>query len=448
VPNAIAVDSLGNTYVTGNTVAPDFPTTSGAFESRMPGIEAAFVTKLNSGGTGLIYSTYLGNQAFSSGSGIAVDSSGNAYVTGWAGNDFPTVGSMQNYGGGRSDAFVTKFNASGAVIYSTFLGGGHGNVLSFVDNDIATSIALDSNGIVYVTGSTDASDFPTINPIQAANAGGTDAFVAKIDPRKILGYELVSNRVVLAPGAVADVIVSCSSGNKVLGGGFSVETPQLVKVFSSEPTDQFGSISDHNWHVFAQNADLNNPRQVTVSATCALGSHLTGHEVVFNRVSVPASSSTNVTSACSSGNKVLGGGFEIETPDWVKVFSSLPSNGITQSDQDWNVYAQNIFTTSSRQTTAFAVCASASALSGYQILSSQMELPVSNIPANTNVSCPSGGSVMGGGFAVDDPNFVSLYSSQPSDGHGNFSDHNWNVLAQNVDPVNSHTATVTAICDP
>ena len=87
---------------------------------------------------------------------------------------------------------------------------------------------------------------------------------------QIAGYELVTNQVFIPPSSVANVTVTCSAGNKVLGGGFDIETPVFVQIFSSEPSDGLGNFSDHNWNVSAQNIDPNSARQVTVSAICAL----------------------------------------------------------------------------------------------------------------------------------------------------------------------------------
>src|SRR2546422_1999265 len=123
----IAVDSLGQAYVTGVTASLDFPTTAGAFQSSSAGSEDAFVTKLNPTGAVLVYSTYLGGTNSDVGLGIAVDSLGQAYVTGETFSaDFPTTaGAFQpSSPGGFSDAFVTKLNATGAALgCSTFLGG-------------------------------------------------------------------------------------------------------------------------------------------------------------------------------------------------------------------------------------------------------------------------------------------------------------------------------------
>jgi len=129
----------------------------------------------------LDYSTYLGGEGDDEGFGIALDSEGHAYVTGWTGSDSPgfptTPGANQTaFGGGTCDAFVTKLSPAGnAPVYSTYLGG--------EDGDHGLGIALDSGGHAYVTGSTSSPGFPTTpGAFQTANAGGTDAFVTKLSP--------------------------------------------------------------------------------------------------------------------------------------------------------------------------------------------------------------------------------------------------------------------------
>jgi len=177
--NSIAVDAAGNAYVTGVTAGSNFPTTPGAFQTAFGGgCCDAFVTKLNPTGTGLVYSTYLGGSGEDIGFGITVDTAGNAYVTGLTtGSNFPTTpGAFQTaYGGGGFDAFVTRVNPTGTgLVYSTYLGGS--------GTDIGNSIALDAGGNAYVTGTTDSVNFPTVNPVQAVNGGGTDAFVTQVNP--------------------------------------------------------------------------------------------------------------------------------------------------------------------------------------------------------------------------------------------------------------------------
>jgi Beta-propeller repeat len=173
--SGIAVDSVGHAYVTGTTESIDFPTANPHQPIYGGGCCDAFVTKFNADGSALVYSTYLGGRDFDSGRGIAVDSVGNAYVTGQTtSTDFPTANALQPTRNGGSDAFVAKINASGsALVYSTYLGGS--------DGEGGSGIAVDSAGHAYVTGDTLSSDFPTKNAIQPTYAGNQDVFVAKIN---------------------------------------------------------------------------------------------------------------------------------------------------------------------------------------------------------------------------------------------------------------------------
>src|SRR5206468_12408882 len=124
----------------------------------------------------LAYSTYLGGGGFDEGRAIAVDSNGNAYVTGTTDSvDFPTLSAFQDAlaGEGSQDTFVTKLNAAGsALVYSTYLGGS--------GLDEGRAIAVDAGGNAYVTGATSSTNFPTQSPIQT-NLGGADAFVTKLN---------------------------------------------------------------------------------------------------------------------------------------------------------------------------------------------------------------------------------------------------------------------------
>jgi len=150
-----AVDSSGNAYVTGQTSSTDFPTTPGAFQTIFGGRSDAFVTKFNPSGSALVYSTYLGGSLWDEGSGIAVDSAGNAYVTGATGSaDFPTMNPLQpTFGGGYDDAFVSKLNSTGSqLVYSTYLGGS--------GQDGGASIAVDGAHNAYITGGTSSTNFP------------------------------------------------------------------------------------------------------------------------------------------------------------------------------------------------------------------------------------------------------------------------------------------------
>jgi hypothetical protein len=189
----IAVDSAGNAYITGATEATDFPTTPGAFQTvcngcTLPYQSNAFVSKLNPSGTALVYSTYLGGEGGSSGFGIALDSAGDAYVTGGAGPSFPTTpGAFQTTCGNVGtcgNVFVTEINPAGsALVYSTYLGGSGG----FVSADSGSGIAVDGAGNAYVTGAAN-SNFPVTpgafqtvcNCSSPYYYGG--AFVTKLNP--------------------------------------------------------------------------------------------------------------------------------------------------------------------------------------------------------------------------------------------------------------------------
>lgn len=180
VANGIAVDSLGNMYIAGNTRSHDFPTVNPLYTSADTGNNKdAFVAKLNASGSAFVYSTYLGGDNTDKANAISVDSAGNAYVTGSTESpNFPVTPSA--YGGvftiAFSCAFVTKLDAAGSqILYSTYLGG--------KNDDIGYGIAVDGNENAYITGMTRSPDFPTVNPLYTAVDTGNsqDAFVARIN---------------------------------------------------------------------------------------------------------------------------------------------------------------------------------------------------------------------------------------------------------------------------
>jgi hypothetical protein len=173
------VDDHGSAYVAGRTGSPVFPITPGAYDTTFNGVDDGFVTKLNRAGSALVYSTYLGGSdtdepPFS----VAIDEDGRAWVEGTtASTDFPTTpGAVQPvYGGGVLDGFVTRLNRSGSALdYSTYLGG--------LGRDIANCLALDEEGMAYVTGSTRSSTFPTTpGAFDTTHNGSSDAFVTKLE---------------------------------------------------------------------------------------------------------------------------------------------------------------------------------------------------------------------------------------------------------------------------
>ena len=204
VANGIAVDSLGDAYVVGTTISPDFPVTSLSFnpscgsdsgcgsKTCSPGlfVSNAFVSKLNPAGSGLVYSGFLGEFENVEGQAIAVDENQIAYVTGAtefnplpqgaACGPFPITGNaaQPNFGGGATDAFVTKITAAGSQIqYSTYLGGD--------DEDIGYGITADSTEDAYATGVTYSATFPQLNGEQAVYGGAGDAFLSKLNTKLV-----------------------------------------------------------------------------------------------------------------------------------------------------------------------------------------------------------------------------------------------------------------------
>jgi hypothetical protein len=178
--SSIVIDGSGNAYITGNTDSPDFDITPGAFQTTFGGELDVFVTKLNSSGTGLIYSTYIGGSRADRGNSIVIDGSGNAYITGHTDSpDFDiTPRAFQTAFGGVEDVFVTKLNSTGSVLmYSTYIGES--------DLDEGRAIAIDGSGNAYITGNTTSINYNiTPGAFQSAHGGGTyygDVFVTKID---------------------------------------------------------------------------------------------------------------------------------------------------------------------------------------------------------------------------------------------------------------------------
>ena len=174
----IAVDAVGNAYVTGSTLSPDFPTTPGAYDTSHNGFDDGFAAKLAPNGASLAYSTFLGGSQADSSYGIAVDMNGSAYLAGETGStDFPlTPEAFDTSLNGSFDGFVAKLSPSGAALdYATLAGG--------ASDDSLSGIAVDSNGSAYVAGFTYSPDFPTTSEaFDRVYGGDIDAIVAKLTP--------------------------------------------------------------------------------------------------------------------------------------------------------------------------------------------------------------------------------------------------------------------------
>ncbi len=218
--SGIAVDSSGNAYVTGRTQSSTtavFPTTVGAFDTSQNGLLDVFVTKLNSAGSSLIYSTLIGGVSDDEASGIAVDSSGNAFVAGYADFSFSinyptTSGAFDTTHNQNRDVFVTKLDATGSsLLYSTLIGGSR--------NDLCYGIAMDSSGNAYVTGSTDSFNYPiTAGVFQPFLQGSDDVFVTKLNAT---GTSLVYSTYIGSNGIDGALAIAVDSSGSAFVTGFA-----------------------------------------------------------------------------------------------------------------------------------------------------------------------------------------------------------------------------------
>ncbi len=224
---AMTIDSASNIYLAGYTRSLDFDLT-GAFDTTRGGLYDAFVTKIAGSGTpsGTVWSSYLGGSLIPGndyGYGLATDDQGNLCVTGTTQcTDFPTAGPYDATLGGGNDAFVTKLSsATGALIWSTYLGG--------AGDDYGAAVAVDSDGTVVALGTTSSTDFPFQGGFDAALAGSGDLFVTRLSAS---GNAIVwstymggsanesAGRAAIGPGHDVFVTGSTGSSDFPVTGGF------------------------------------------------------------------------------------------------------------------------------------------------------------------------------------------------------------------------------------
>lgn len=233
--NDIAVDSNGCTYITGRTTSISFPTTTGTFDTTSNGSEDAFVAKLNSSGTGLVYSTYIGGTFFDEGRGISVDAAGNVYVTGAASSAFPTTaGAYDTTFNGGSDVFVSKLNAAGsALIFSTYVGS--------AAVDYTEDITIDQAGNAYFVGRTSDTivDYPTTSgAFDETFNGFDDAFLTKLnDTGTGLIYSTFLGGSDIDVGLYVEVT---AAGEAIVGGTTTDGSTDLQTVAGSYDTTHNG----------------------------------------------------------------------------------------------------------------------------------------------------------------------------------------------------------------
>jgi uncharacterized protein (TIGR03437 family) len=303
---AIAVDTSGSAYVTGDTKSTNFPATAGAYRSPNRAAEDAFVVKLNPAGSALAYSALLGGSATDKGLGVAVDTQGSAYVAGWTESlNFPIMpGAYQTTQRGSDDVFVSKLNPAGsALVYSTFIGG--------TSSDVPSGIALDSRGNAYLTGVTLSANFPvTSDALKSTLSGGSDGFVCELnDTGAALLYSTYLGGNVNDAG---DAIALDARGNAyILGTTPSGDFPTTAGAYQTTvksgdafvvkmtgfgvapPTPSIQIVSGNN-QSGAVNANLPSPVIVEVDEG---SSPVAGATVTFSATNATVSSSTVVTGA-------------------------------------------------------------------------------------------------------------------------------------------------------
>lgn len=220
----LAVDAAGEAYITGNVTYAGFAT-GGAAQTIFGGQQDAYAAKLNAAGTGFIYATYIGGNQIDQANGIAIDSAGNAFVTGYTlSGNFPNHNALQGtlHVNSGEDAFITKVSPTGgSFVFSTYLGGnangpGDGNGATV---SIANAIATDKAGNVYVTGITEAADFATsANAFQTTKGYAQDVFATEL---KADGSQVLYSTFLSGPGQTVDSLNGEDIGYaiKVDGGG-------------------------------------------------------------------------------------------------------------------------------------------------------------------------------------------------------------------------------------
>lgn len=241
--NGIAVDAAGNAYLTGHTQSNTFPTVNALDASFGGGQTDAFVSTLSAAGAALRWSTFLGGSGDDIGLDIAVDTVGNAAVTGWTQSyDFPMAQPIDSSHGSGWDGFVSSFDAPGTTLrLSTFLGGSFYEECCAVGDDGGEGIAVDTSGATYVVGWTQSTDFPTANPLDAS-VSGTDAFVTKLSapaPPQTL-YALSSTNELLSfasdePGRILTrrAVNGLQQGEKLIGIEVRPATGRLYAIGTS-----------------------------------------------------------------------------------------------------------------------------------------------------------------------------------------------------------------------
>ncbi|HYP14553.1 MAG TPA: SBBP repeat-containing protein [Bryobacteraceae bacterium] len=294
----LLVDSEGAVYVAGFTPASDFPTTAGAVQTAISGPFDAFVTKVNPGGTALVYSTFLGGNRYEDAFGLAFGGGGTVWVTGTTqSTNFPTKDPLQQALRGSSDTFVTQLNAAGTgLLNSTYFGGS--------GFDFGYGIAADAQGKVTVFGETGSSDLTTgvsTSHQRIYGGGDSDSFIARID------FAAAPAQLTVSP---ARIDFAGSAGATVASQSVTITSPQGTNLAW---TIEVSTTSGGNWLVANPNRgsgtasvavfpQVNNLQPGTYGGTLTLVSTASG-----TRTAIPVSLTLSQASNQIPANGVVNG---------------------------------------------------------------------------------------------------------------------------------------------
>ena len=335
---SLAVDAAGSAYVTGYTESTNFPTINALFPAIKgqvyPGVNTfppdAFVTKLSPAGDALVYSTYLGGEWLDVGSGIAIDSAGNAYVAGYTeSTNFVTANvspALTNYAGG-GDAFVAKLDATGTNLhYSFYLGG--------TNQDVGWDVGANSEGVAFVTGSTRSTNFPAVNLL----AGGQDAFVTAVATASNQAYLVFSEFIGGRADNVGYRITSDGNAGRFLVGSTTADPTFPVTPSSVNPGGIFRSDNGAtNWILWSTGLvsvvvedlalDPANPANLYAGTGRGIGQSLDGGARWFS----PFPLEPNAAGLAPAGvvDRVLSVAVAPGTPS--TIYAGIPTEGIAKS---------------------------------------------------------------------------------------------------------------------